>query len=120
MPPGFVVTTETCKAFFEAGKMLPPGLKEEYMEALAKASFGSRRAVSIHWGFLGRRGPVPWPRHPTFDLTDFLTDPTHLVSIYVSPWAHACPLAPHFYLTIDWPIHPHLHNKMPGGEADGT
>lgn len=36
MPPGFVVTTDTCKAFFEAGKTLPPGLKEEYMAALAK------------------------------------------------------------------------------------
>lgn len=36
VPPGFVVTTDTCKAFFEAGKTLPPGLKEEYMEALKK------------------------------------------------------------------------------------
>lgn len=36
VPPGFVVTTDTCKAFFEAGKTLPPGLKEEYMAALAK------------------------------------------------------------------------------------
>jgi len=39
VPPGFVVTTDTCRDFFEAGKTLPPGFKEEYLEALAKASW---------------------------------------------------------------------------------
>jgi phosphoenolpyruvate synthase/pyruvate phosphate dikinase len=43
VPPGFVLTTETCLAFFASGKMLPPGLKQEYLEALCKA----RRLHSI-------------------------------------------------------------------------
>jgi hypothetical protein len=43
------VTTETCKAFFEAGKTLPPGLKKEYTEALATVSWWDRvnQSVSI-------------------------------------------------------------------------
>jgi pyruvate,orthophosphate dikinase len=36
VPPGFVITTETCLAFFSSGNMLPPGLKEEYLRALNK------------------------------------------------------------------------------------
>jgi pyruvate, orthophosphate dikinase len=40
VPPGFVVTTDTCREFFEAGKTLPPALKEEYMAALAKVRPG--------------------------------------------------------------------------------
>lgn len=60
MPPGFVVTTEMCQAFFKAGKTLPPGLKEEYTEALAKASGGPRR-WGLVWGLMSVVGPIVPP-----------------------------------------------------------
>ncbi len=33
VPPGFVVTTEACNAYFDAGKQLPEGLWEQVLEA---------------------------------------------------------------------------------------
>ncbi len=44
VPPGFVVTTEACNAFFENGKNLPEGLWEQVKEGLSKieAKVGKR------------------------------------------------------------------------------
>lgn len=36
VPPGFVITTTTCLDFFEAKEKMPPGLKGEYLAALAQ------------------------------------------------------------------------------------
>jgi pyruvate,orthophosphate dikinase len=36
VPTGFVITTTTCLDFFKANKQTPPGLKEEYLAALAR------------------------------------------------------------------------------------
>ena len=34
VPPGFVVTTEACNAFFDAGKQFPEGMWEQTLEAM--------------------------------------------------------------------------------------
>jgi pyruvate,orthophosphate dikinase len=34
VPPGFVITTEACNAYYEAGRQLPEGLWEQVLEAL--------------------------------------------------------------------------------------
>jgi pyruvate,orthophosphate dikinase len=36
VPPGFTITTEVCKAYFAAGRKLPPSLRDDVMEALAR------------------------------------------------------------------------------------
>ena len=36
VPPGFVVTTEACRAYGDAGGRLPPGLWDEVLEAMAE------------------------------------------------------------------------------------
>jgi pyruvate, orthophosphate dikinase len=34
VPPGFTITTETCKAWYDAGKTMPPGLMDEVRKAV--------------------------------------------------------------------------------------
>jgi len=36
VPPGFIITTEVCKEYYENGKKLPEGLMEEVLEAMKK------------------------------------------------------------------------------------
>ncbi|KUO39681.1 MAG: pyruvate, phosphate dikinase [Candidatus Hadarchaeum yellowstonense] len=36
VPPGFVITTEVCKQYYDAGGKLPAGLMDEVMEAMKK------------------------------------------------------------------------------------
>ncbi len=36
VPPGFIITTEVCKEYYDNGKQLPQGLMEEVLEALKK------------------------------------------------------------------------------------
>jgi len=36
VPPGFIITTEACNAFFDAGKQFPEGMWEQTLEALRK------------------------------------------------------------------------------------
>ena len=36
VPPGFIITTEACNAYFDAGKQLPQGMWDQTLEALKK------------------------------------------------------------------------------------
>lgn len=36
VPPGFIISTEACKAYFGADRQFPDGLWEEVREALAR------------------------------------------------------------------------------------
>lgn len=36
VPPGFIITTEVCKEYYESGKNLPEGLMKEVLEAMKK------------------------------------------------------------------------------------
>lgn len=49
VPPGFVITTETCLDFFSSGKTLPAGVKQEYLEALAKVSSRTNHRGAGSW-----------------------------------------------------------------------
>src|SRR5688572_11611084 len=35
VPPGFTITTEVCKAYYDSGKKLPAGLMDEVRERIA-------------------------------------------------------------------------------------
>jgi pyruvate,orthophosphate dikinase len=39
VPPGFVITTEACNAYYEAGRQLPEGLWEQVLEAIPTGRF---------------------------------------------------------------------------------
>src|SRR5215510_4283900 len=65
VPPGFIITTEICEKFYEAGKRLPDGLMDEVrksitrLENLTGKKFGNRENplfVSVRSG-----APVSMP-----------------------------------------------------------
>jgi len=46
VPPGFVITTQTCLDFFSEGKQLPKGVEQEYLIALSKVRSSSSSSSS--------------------------------------------------------------------------
>ena len=56
VPPGFTITTETCKAYHDAGGIMPAGLMDEVREAVAvvekllKREFGKGLLFSVRSG----------------------------------------------------------------------
>ncbi len=75
VPPGFIITTEICEKFYEAGKRLPDGLMDEVrksirrLEGMTGKKFGDSDNPAAGVGALGRAdvyaghdGDHPQPR----------------------------------------------------------
>src|SRR4030088_2757183 len=45
VPPGFTITTEACRAYYEGGEQLPEGLWEQVEEALGALAAGAGKRV---------------------------------------------------------------------------
>ena len=59
VPPGFVITTETCLEYFEGGFKFPTGLKEQVRAAVAEVekamNLGFRKPRQSSFGFCAER-----------------------------------------------------------------